>query len=148
MPTRVSIKHRIILTVLIKVQSIPIVDIFLHESAKNRVIEPRPEIVLAGHWVILLPIEPESVMDILMAYDTFAKRIIVVVIAYTSVIHRIRKDKPHTSLIVWYIVVVGSYALAVRTDNPKSADIPYYPIISFFRNDFLFLIKQEFIFLT
>ena len=100
MPTRVSIKHRIILTVLIKVQSIPIVDIFLRESTNNRVIEPRPEIVLAGHWVILLPIEPESVMDILMAYDTFAKRIIVVVIAYTSVIHRIRKDKPHTSLIV------------------------------------------------
>ena len=40
-------------------------------------------------------------------------------------------------------MVVGSCALAVGADNPKSADIPYYPIISFLRNDFLFLIKQE-----
>ena len=59
MPTRVSIKHRIIPTVLIEVQSIPIVCIFLRESAHNRVIVPCPQVVLAYHRVILLPIKFE-----------------------------------------------------------------------------------------
>ena len=122
----------------------PIVGIFLHESANNWVIEPRPEIILAGNWVILLPIEPESVMDVLMANDTFAKCIIAVVIAYPSVIYCIRKDKPHTSLIIRYVVVVGSCTLAVGTDDSKSTDVSYYLTIGFFRNDFLFLTKQEF----
>ena len=144
MPTWVSIQYRIISTVLIKVQSIPIVDIFLRKSSNDRITEPRPQIILAGHRIILFSIEPEAVMNIFMAYDTFTKCIIAVVIAYPSVIHRIRKNKPHASLIIRYIMVVGSRTFAVGTDDSKSTDVSYYLTIGFFRNDFLFLTKQEF----
>lgn len=61
MPTRINILYRIILTIGIQIQPIPIVGVFIQKSSNYRIIKPCPEIVLACYRVILFPCEGKAV---------------------------------------------------------------------------------------
>ena len=104
MPVRIHIINRIVSTVRIQVQPVPVVGVFIEEPADCGIVESRPEVVLAGQWVVLLACEAEAVRYVLCLCQEVAEGVILVVIVdITVLICQVRG----ASELVRCIVVVG-----------------------------------------
>ena len=88
MSIRVHISHRIIMTVRIQVQPVPVVGVFIEEPADCGVVESRPEVVLAGQWIVLLACEAEAVRYVLCLCQEVAEGVVLVVVVDITVLIR------------------------------------------------------------
>ena len=83
-PTRIIIHHRVIPAVRIQIQSIPLIDVFLHETPGNRIVIPRPQVILLCQFIILLSRIADAVIQLLCGSKRHAKGIILVAVLNIS----------------------------------------------------------------
>ena len=80
MPTGIYIIHRIILTVGIQVQPVSSVSVLLCESRNDRIIKSGSQIVLLRYRIVLLSVEPETVLHRLLTDSRIAPGVVLIVI--------------------------------------------------------------------
>ena len=139
MPVRIHIINRIVSTVRIQVQPVPVVGVFIEEPADCGVIESRPEVVLAGQWVVLLACEAEAVRYVLCLCQEVAEGVVLVVIVDITVL--IRQVRGASELIRC-IMVVGLCFFAVGANQLIAAYVADGVVVSFF-TDYLITIKDK-----
>ena len=139
MPTRIDILNRIVSTVRIQVQPVPIVGVFVEEPADCGVIESRPEVVLIRNWVVLLACEAEAVRYVLCLCQEVAEGIVlVVVVDITVLICQVRG----ASELIRCIMVVRLGFFAVGANQLIAAYVADGVVVSFF-TDYLITIKDK-----
>ena len=80
MPARIHIPNRICLTVLIQIQSVPVISIFLREPSNYRIIKPRTQIILLGNRIKHLSVIAETVLYFFRLLYDVSKSIIAIVV--------------------------------------------------------------------
>ena len=139
MPTRIDILNRIIMTVRIQVQSVPVVGVFVEEPADCGVIESCPEVVLAGQRVVLLACEAEAVRYVLCLCQEVAEGVILVVVVDITVLICQVRD---ASKLVRCVVIIRLGFFAVGADQLIAAYVADGVVVSFF-TDYLITIKDK-----
>ena len=139
MPVRIHIINRIVSTVRIQVQSVPVVGVFVEEPADCGVIESCPEVVLAGQWVVLLTYEAEAVRYVLCICKEVTEGVIlVVVVDITVLIRQVRG----ASQLVRCVVIIRLGFFAVGADQLIAAYVADGVVVIFF-TDYLITIKDN-----
>ena len=80
MPARIHIPNRICLTVLIQIQSVPVISIFLRKSSDYRIIKSRTQIILLGNRIKHLSVIAETVLYFFRLLYDVSKSIIAIVV--------------------------------------------------------------------
>ena len=128
MTTRIHIPNWIIMTVSIQIQSVPVVGVFLNESADYRVVKSGSQIVEIGCRIKLLACEAETVFYLFLSDTEFSKGIVFIVVQYfTLVVY----DIGDTAEFIGCIMIVSSCLLAVRTYQFVASVMIIPPVIIF-----------------
>ena len=77
------VENRVVLTVGIQVQSIPVISVFLCKSGNDRVIISCPQVLLSRQNIVLLSCITEAFVHLFFTSDGIAKCIIFIVVEYT-----------------------------------------------------------------
>ena len=97
----------------IQIQSISLIDVFLHETSSNRIVIPRPQIILSRYIIILLPCVSDAVIQLLCGIKGYAKGIILIAVPDFSLSI---SNKYRTELFV--PVVVGQFLSSAERFHP------------------------------
>ena len=79
-PTRIIIHHWVIPAVRIQIQSIPLIDVFLHKPPGDWIIIPRPQVILLCQFIILLARITDAVIQLFCGLKGYAKGIILIAV--------------------------------------------------------------------
>ena len=77
------VEDRVVLTVGIQVQSIPVISVFLGKSGNDRVIISCPQVILSRQRIVLLSRIAEAVVHLFFTSDGIAECIVFIVVEYT-----------------------------------------------------------------
>lgn len=105
--------HWVIPAVRIQIQSIPLIYVFLHEPPGNRIIIPRPQVILLCQFIILLARITDAVIQLFCGLKGYAKGIILVAVLNISMS---AGNKRRAELFI--PVVVGQFLSSAERFHP------------------------------